>query len=172
MTCEEIFTKLINHMIEGIMTHEELANYYQFLGLPKYSKCHEKHYYEENKNYRKVYNYYIKTYNKMLKDIDVHIPEIIPDSWYQYSRHEVDMKTKQIAIQQGLEMWLNWETGTYDLFQKLYQELMKISKVHDAEIVKELICDVKEELEKIHQYKLNKISTNYDMIYIVEEQDK
>ena len=170
MTCTEIFTELVNHMVEGIMTHEELANYYQFLGLPKYSKCHEKHYYEENKAYRKIYNYYIKTYNKLLKNIRVNVPEVIPGSWYQYSREEVDMKTKQAAVKQGLETWLSWEKSTYELYQSLFQELMNLGKVKDAEMVKDLICDVKNELDDIQQYQLNKISTNYDMVYIIEEQ--
>ena len=34
-----------------------------------------------------------------------------------------------------------------------------------------IICDVKEELDEITQYHLNKLSTNYDMVYITEEQD-
>lgn len=170
MTCTEIFTELINHMVEGIMTHEELANYYQFLGLPCYSDCHEKHYYKENKSYRKVYNYYIKTYNKLLKNIRVDVPEVIPGSWYQYSRFDVDMKTKQAAVKEGLETWLSWETSTYELYQSLYKELINLGKIKDAEVVKDLICDVKHELDKIQQYQLNKISIDYDMTYIIDEQ--
>ncbi len=169
MTCEEIFTKLINHMVEGIMTHEELANYYQFLSLPYYSKCHEKHYYQENKSYRKIYNYYIRTYNKMLKNIKVDVPQVIPESWYQYTRYDVDIKTKQTAVQQGLDKWLKWETVTYELYQELYQELIQLNKIKDAEMIRDLIDDVKEELDNINQYKLNKMSTDYDMVYIIEE---
>lgn len=170
MTCVEIFTKIINRMVEGVMTHEELANYYQFLGLPAYSKCHEKHFFQENKSYRKIYNYYIKTYNSLIQNVNVVIPEVIPTSWYQYTRQDVDMKTKQTAVKQGLDMWLSWEIGTYELYQNLYQELIKINKINDAEMVKSLITDVKEEIDQIQQYKLNKIATNYDMVYIIEEQ--
>ena len=47
---------------------------------------------------------------------------------------------------------------------------MNLGKVKDAEMVKDLICDVKNELDDIQQYQLNKISTNYDMVYIIEEQ--
>lgn len=171
MTSEEIFLSAINHMVEGIMIHEELSNYYLFLGLPAYSKCHEKHYHKENKSYKKLYNYYIKTYNKLIPNIKVDVPEIIPKTWYQYSRQDVDMKTKQTSIKQGLEKWYKWETDTYNLYQKLYQESLKIDKVCDAMEFQKLICDVKEELDEITQYHLNKLSTNYDMVYIIEEQD-
>lgn len=170
MTCDEIFKKIINHMVEGLMVHEELSNYYLFLGLPKYAKCHEKHYFSENKTYKKFYNYYITTYNKLIPNIRVSVPEVIPQSWYQYVRQDVDMKTKQTAVKSGLEKWVEWEQDTYVLYQEMYKELIALNKVHDAIIVKELICDVKEELDNITQYHLNKLSTNYDMVYITEEQ--
>lgn len=171
MTCTEIFTELINHMVEGIMTHEELTNYYQFLGLPKYSECHEKHYYEENKSYRKIYNYYIKTYNKLLPNVRVNIPQIIPEAWFQHIRQDVDMKTKQTAIKEGLEYWLAWEKETYDLYQNLYQELIKLNKIGDAEELKCLIYDVQLEISEIEQYQLNKISINYNMSEIIKENE-
>lgn len=170
MTCEEIFSSAINHMIEGIMIHEELSNYYLFLGLPKYAKCHEKHYNLESKSYKKFYNYFIITYNKLLPNVKVVVPEVIPSSWYQYTRQDVDMKTKQNAVQKGIEKWVDWEQDTYTLYQTLHQELLKLNKVQDAKIFEELIADVKEELNDVYQYHLNKISTNYDMVYIVEEQ--
>lgn len=171
MTCDEVFKKIINHMVEGLMVHEELSNYYLFLGLPKYAKCHEKHYFFENKTYKKFYNYYITTYNKLIPNIKVSVPEVIPQSWYQYVRQDVDMKTKQTAVKAGLEKWVEWEQDTYVLYQEMYKELIALNKVHDAIIVKELICDVKEELDNITQYHLNKLSTNYDMVYIIEEQE-
>ena len=59
MTCEEIFSKITNHMVKGLMVHEQLSNYYEFLGLPCYSKCHDEHFMKESKMYRKMYHYYI-----------------------------------------------------------------------------------------------------------------
>ena len=44
MTREEIFTSLLNHMVKGLMVHDQMANYYDFLGLEEYKDCHEKHY--------------------------------------------------------------------------------------------------------------------------------
>ena len=78
---------------------------------------------------------------------------------------------QQNAVQQGLEKWVKWETATFALYQNLYQELIKIGKVRDAIEFKHLICDVKEELETATQYHLNKLSTNFDMVYIIEEQN-
>ncbi len=33
MTIEEIFSEISKHMIEGIMIHAQMADYYNFLGL-------------------------------------------------------------------------------------------------------------------------------------------
>lgn len=97
---------------------------------------------------------------------------MIPDSWYQYNSFDVDIKTKQSAIKQGLDAWYNWEKDTYHLYQELYFELIELHLVNDAEVVKKLVKDVKKELDNVSQYKLNKFSMNYDMTSIVEEQEK
>ena len=69
MTCEEIFTNLAEHQIKGMMVHEQLANYYDFLGLPGYRNCHEYHFMKERQqinnssaekgieNHRKLYDF-------------------------------------------------------------------------------------------------------------------
>lgn len=36
MTVDEIFSQIAGHMVEGLMTHAQLADYYNFLGLRGY----------------------------------------------------------------------------------------------------------------------------------------
>ena len=172
MTGEEVFYALTGHMLEGLMIHEQFIDYYDFLALPNYRKCHKKHYYAEDEAYRHINHYYIKTYNKLLPVHKFDQPEVIPSSWRQYTRQDVDMKTKQTAVKQGLEQWLSWEKDTLVFYQQLYQDLIMNNNVADAEEIKKLILDVQGEIHDITQYQLNKIATNYDMVYITEEQDK
>ena len=68
MTLEEIFAKVTQHMIIGLMFHSQMCDYFSFLGLKGYSKCHEYHYFEENNNYKKLCNYYITHHNKLVLD--------------------------------------------------------------------------------------------------------
>lgn len=171
MTCEEIFSKITNHMVKGLMVHEQLSNYYEFLGLPCYSKCHDEHFMKENKMYRKMYHYYIKTYNKLLPEVRFESPDIIPISWLKYSRQDVDIATKQSAVQRGLETWYNWEHDTLSLYEDLYNELLKLNEIASAQKVAHLICKVQKEIHEVTQYHLNKVSTGYDMVYIVDEQN-
>ena len=172
MTVKEIFEQLTNHMLEGIMIHEQFISYYEFLGLDGYARCHEHHYKQESESYRKIYHYFMSTYNMLLPEPRFPQPQIIPESWHKYTRQEVDLKTKQSAVQQGLERWISWEKDTYSFYQQLYLELINNNKLIDAEEIKCLIYDVKEELSKAEQYQLNKIATNYNMIDIIKEQKK
>ena len=52
MTVEEIFSKVSAHMIKGMMIHDQLASYYDFLNLHGFKRCHDYHYNKEAKAYR------------------------------------------------------------------------------------------------------------------------
>jgi len=79
MTTEDVFTQVAQRMVEGLMTHSQLADYFGFLGLDGYQECHTYHYFEENCNYKKIGRYYIEHFNKLLKDNPVKNPAIVPD---------------------------------------------------------------------------------------------
>jgi hypothetical protein len=170
MTVEEIFIDIINHLLKGVMVHDELANYYDFLALEGYSKCHEYHSIVENRTYRQVMRYYINRYNKFLPEPSVQPANIIPASWKGYTRQDVDVKTRQTAVKTGLEEWLKWEKNTKAFLQERYNNLTALNEIAAAEMVKKLIKDVDEELYSIEQYHLFKQAINYDMVSIINEQ--
>ena len=170
MTVEEIFSGLNAHMIKGMMIHEHLANYYDFLGLKGYKRCHEYHYLDESINHRKLNRYYINHFNKLIPESKIDDPDVIPDGWYRYTRQDVDSNTKRNAVKTGLEKWVMWERETKKLYERMYKELMDIDEVAAAMFVKGMICDVDCELKKAERYHLNKIATAYDIVDIIEEQ--
>lgn len=170
MTTEEIFKTILERMVKGLMVHEQLANYYDFLGLQGYRRCHEYHYIKENEGYRKMSHYYIKKYNMLMPEFRFDNPEIIPSSWYGYHRQEVDTKTKRQAVQDGLNEWVKWEGATCTLYEKMYKELIDIGEFAAAAKICELITEVEHELQTAEKYQLNKIAVDYDMNIIIEEQ--
>ena len=170
MTCEEIFTKLSGHMIKGLMVHEQLANYYDFLGLDGYRECHEYHFLKESLEYRKLCRYYVNHYNKLIPETEFENPEVIPESWYRYERKDVDISTKKNAIKQGLEMWVEWESESKRLYEDMYKEMMANGSVASAKFLSEYIADVDEELQTAVGYWISKESMGYDMSVIVSEQ--
>ena len=172
MTVEEIFKSLSAHMIKGVMTHEELADYYDFLGLKGYKRCHEYHAMSEMCGYRQLCRYYINHYSKLIPFIKIDQPEVIPDSWYSHVREDVDPSTKKNAVKNGLSAWLDWEKSTKDLYQQMYKELLDLGEVASANLIMTFVEDVDCELKKVERYMLNKMSTGFDMVGIMEEQSR
>lgn len=174
MTVREIYTKIATQMLKGIMIHQDLANYYDFLGLKGYKRCHEYHFLCETLNYRSLNRYFINHHN-MLISVDITqsaVSPVIPDSWYNHTRQDVDATTKRNAIKSGLDMWVTWERETKKLYEQMYKELLDIDEIASANKVCEFICDIDRELKKVERYQLNKESTGYDMSDIIHEQEK
>lgn len=170
MTPEEIFKDIAGHMIEGMMFHQQLSEYYEFLGLPGYAECHYYHYLDESCSYHDLCKYYIVHYNKLLPADELKDPKVIPSSWYKYTRIDVDPKTKRAGVQDGLERWVKWEQDTKTLYEKMYYELINLHEIAAAHEVKQLIKAVGKEIEKSQQYHLNKQATDYDIESIISEQ--
>lgn len=170
MEVQEIFDTLSEHMIKGIMIHESLANYYDFLGLKGYKRCHEYHYLQETCEHRGLCRYYINHYSKLIHEPRFEAPDVIPESWYSHVREDVDTSTKKNAIKNGLTMWRDWERETKHLYERMYKELLDKGEISAANKVNELICGVDKELKKVERYFINKESINYDMPTIIAEQ--
>ena len=170
MTANDIFSEIINHQIEGLMIHDQLSDYYGFLGLPKYRKEHEKHYKKESKAYRRITDYAVDHFNKLPRMGQIPNPNVIPDSWHNVNRDAVDANTMRTAVKSGLETWIKWEKDTKAFYQNKYAELISINEIAAAMIVGELISDVDEELKTAEMYHLWKKHSDYDAVSITEEQ--
>ena len=170
MTVSEIFSSLAEHLIKGMMTHEQFANYYKFLGLSGYAKCHEYHFMKETCAYRKLQRYYICHYNKLIPETEFSNPSVIPESWYGYTRQDVDSSTKKSGVKNGLIAWVEWEEETKKLYEQMYKELMELGEVASAQFLSEYVADVSCELMKAQGYLLNKSATGFDIGDIMSEQ--
>ena len=157
-------------MIKGMMIHENLANYYDFLGLGGYKRCHEYHFLLETCEYRSLQRYFINHYSMLIPDIRIDTPDVIPESWFNHVREDVDVNTKRSAVKSGLEMWRDWEKETKRLYEDMYKELMSLGEVSACNKVNELICGVDKELKKVERYVLNKQAIDYNMSSIISEQ--
>jgi hypothetical protein len=170
MTIEEIFAEISRHMIKGIMTHASLADYYDFLGLRGYKRCHEYHYLSETAEHRGLCRYFINHHNRLIPKTEFDSVAIIPNSWYAVTRDKVDNKTRYNAVQNGFTVWKNWEKDTKEFYCKMYKELIAIDEVAAAMKVKDYIADVDCELKTVERKMLELQAIDYDMECIVTEQ--
>lgn len=172
MTKEEIIGKLSSYMLKGIMIHEQLSDYYDFLSLHGYKRCHEYHMYKEMKMYRKLHRYFIDTYNMLIEEDAFENPDIIPNTWYRYKRQEVDANTKRSAVKTGIERWVSWEQETKAMFETMYEELMAINEVSAAQMLGKLLCDVDKELKWAERKHIDLVMVDYNISYILGEQER
>ena len=171
MTIDEIFSKLSSHMIQGMMTHEQLMNCYEFLGLSGYSACHEYHYLSETKGYIRLTQYKIKHYGTLIQNERVTDPEIIPATWIKGIREAVDPATRKEALSAAIDTWIDWEEQTKALYNECYAELMRLGDMAAADFILSYINDVEEEIVFAKEERIKKNAINFDIVSIVEEQD-
>lgn len=170
MVVEEIFTELKAHMLEGMVFHDQMARYYDFLNLKGYKRCHEYRYFEETLGYRRLCRYFMNHYHTFIPYAEMKDPKAIPDNWYRYTRQEVDNGTKRSAIKTGIEKWVSWEKETKHLYQEMYHELMNIGEVAAAQKIGCYVCDVDCELKHAERKHLDLEAIGYDLTTIVLEQ--
>ena len=151
----EIFADISAHQIKGLMVHSQLADYYRFLGLTKYADCHEHRYSDEICNWRKIAQYYVEHFNRLITEKQISNPDVIPSDWYGVSRQEVDSSTKRRAVEKGIKIWVDWETDTKKLYEEAFGELLALGEGSAAMRVKKCMCAVDCELADAQQYMLN-----------------
>lgn len=171
MSINEILSSLSTHMIQGTMVHEQLMNCYLFLGLEGYAACHEYHYLSESKGRIKLCKYAARHFSTVIKSGKVSDPEIIPSSWFDTYRENVNSQARKEAMRAALNEWLKWEEETLALYEECYSELLSNTKPSFSEFLVPYIKDVDEELAFIKEEILHKTAMDFDIVSILEEQD-
>lgn len=172
MTADEIFLKLNSHMIEGIMLHDQLASYYDFLDLPGYKRCHKYHAQHEMKARRKLLEYYTCHYGHSAPEVQAADPRVIPSNWSGHTRRDVDANTKRKAVREAFTKWYDWEKSTKELYQRAYKSLFELGEVAAALRIGKLIKDVDCELKDLENEAIKLTSLDYDLDFIYECQHK
>ena len=170
MTVEEIFKGLSVHNLKGVMIHQNMSDYFDFLNLKGYKRLQEHRAKEEMKSYRKLHRYYLSKYNKLIPEDKFDAPEIIPADWYKHTKQEVDTNTKRTSVKTAFNKWVEWEKETLDLYQKMYSELVGLGEIETSLEIGKCIKNVSEELEKARSMKINLDSLDYAIDCIIDEQ--
>lgn len=172
MAAGDIFAKLSQHMVQGIMFHEGMVDYYNFMNLPGYAACHCWHAKCEAKSRRALREWYIRHCGRLVPHHANSAQDVIPANWYNYTQMEVSPSDIQKAVRDGLEKWVEWETQTKAMYENAYSALMQEGHIAAACFVRDLVLDVSEELATAQRYLLNKKAGGYDIGAILSEQDK
>lgn len=170
MTVDEIFAKLNNHLLEGIMLHDQLASYYDFLNLPGYKRCHKYHAICEMKARRKLLEYYTCHFGQIAPEEQTTAPRVIPANWNGHTRKDVDGNTKRKAVKEGYSRWYEWEESAKELYERSYKELLELGEIAAAMEIGKLVKCASKELKHINREMLSLAAIDYDLSAICESQ--
>lgn len=163
------YEKAITRILDGVMFHEQMMLYYNFLGLNGYSTCHKYHYLSELNSYNSVLEYYINKYNKLIIVKPNTDTDIIPSSWYKFTKSDVEVSNIRSGVKTGLTKWLEWENGTLEVLKEIYVTVCK-EDVTFGVLLQALISDVEDEIKTINENMMKDKATDYDVILMMSEQ--
>lgn len=169
-TAEEIFAQIKNRQIAALMFHGQMADYFDFLSLRGYKRLHEYQYFAESAEFRHISRYFINHHGKLLPERFEGEINPIPAAWLTANRMAVGKSTKQKAVEDGFNMYREWESGTKATYERYAARLRELGNEADAIFVDGLVEDVDHELKCLDRVILDLISAGYDMVYIVESQ--
>lgn len=167
---EAIFSEINARMIAALMFHDQMSDYFDFLGMKGYKRLHEYQYFVESMERKKINQYYINHHNKLIPDTYSGQVAVIPENWQSANRISVGKSTKQKGIEDGFNQYHEWESETKNLYEHYSSRLREMGAVADAIVVEKLVEDVDKELKKLERIIIDLISSGYDMIYITESQ--
>lgn len=196
---QQLYSELINRMKQGVEMHEQLADYYNFLNLPGYQKCHEYQMLCELLTYRKAKDMYMKEYNQLVQPNYMsgllnmgnnmgqngqqmsgnsgsngnynYAENVIPQNWYKYTRYDVDSGTKRNGVKEGFKKWLDYEKETKQFLTQMADKLHQLNEREAARKLDYLIDHVEKEIEQAEEKMISLESDGYDMSYILQQQE-
>lgn len=169
-SAESIFSEINARMIAALMFHDQMSDYFDFLGMKGYKKLHEYQYFTESLERKRLNQYYINHHNKLIPDIYSGQVAVIPENWQTANRISVGKSTKQKGIEDGFNQYHEWEAETKSLYEHYYMKLREMGAVVDTIMVEKLVEDVDDELKELERIIVDLISSGYDMVYITESQ--
>lgn len=167
---ESIFSEINARMIAALMFHDQMSDYFDFLGMKGYKRLHEYQYFSESMERKKINQYYINHHNKLIPNTYSGQVAMIPENWQTANRISVGKSTKQKGIEDGFNQYHDWEAETKSLYEHYSSRLREMGAVVDAIMVEKLVEDVDNELKKLERIIVDLISSGYDMVYITESQ--
>lgn len=169
---EAVYSDINEHMCKALAFHEQLADYFCFLGLQGFKRMLEYQYMKECAEKRKLHKRYINIHHRVIPFRQVTLPQFIPSDWSRFTTDSIDDSVIPKFVRSALNQYKDWEEKTKELYKEQCAILMDANMVTDYEFVKELVGDVEKELKKIHRLIENLNGTGYDVNMVHGVQDK
>ena len=167
----EVFNDISRHLIKQLMFHEQWADIFDFLNMRGFKRQQEYYFLLSNAKLRGVHRYAINHTGKLIRDLEIENIKEIPESWYNYSKQDVDNNTRKQYIKDIFAKWVSWLRDTKQMYQDKFKTLTDNKYIACANKVNDLIKKVDKELKYISRQMLEYQSVDWDLQYLVWKQD-
>lgn len=170
-SAKEVYSAICSRQVVALMFHDEMADFFDFLGLYGFKQMHECQYCKESDERRHLKNFYMQQHNRILMQDDVEPVEVIPSDWNKYTRMDVTVPVRKQAVQRAVEQYRAWEVETKALYERCAYYLLEWHMISDFNKINGLIEDVSCELKCLEKLCLQLKAMDYDPGYIESIQE-
>lgn len=171
MRVNDVFSRIHDRQIEGVMLHHALGMYFEFVGLSGFAEMQNERMKNEDACMVKLEKYFIKHYNMLLNPNELTIREYAPEKWYELDRFDFGKTDKEDAVKSFVEMWVEWESASKKTFEIAFGDLNDLREFAGAMFVKKIVCEVDYELAFAEELYLELMGVNFDFMRVQEIDD-
>lgn len=135
------------------------------------SATHNEHY-EESIGKRKLHKKVLDIHNKLIPIKGHEKPEVIPKEWYSHTRMDIDDSVLTKFVRSAMKQYKEWEEETKKFYEAVCCVFYEKGWLIDYNLMMCYLEDVQYELKKIYRMCEELNGTGYDVLYIVEIQNK
>lgn len=171
MSVKEIFSNLSAHMLKGIMFHNDMADYFNFMGYKGFKRMQEYAFICENLEYRRLNRYAINHLGALIPKTNTSAETHIPSALYTMSRENMDSNAHKNALEIIFDAWCSWEYETKKYYERLYNELFELNEIACCEYLMCLIDKVDKEQKIVDDLRVKLKSVDYNLECVLSMQE-
>jgi len=169
----EIMNCIYKHKMDGVIFHQSMADFYDFMRLIGFKDWQHHQFEEELGELEDMQTKYISMTHMLLSaEGEVFKNEVIPETWYEQSNMGIDAEEIKKQVKGSLHLYMDWEEKTKALYLEKHNKLIELKEYHAASAVREMAEDVAAEIEFLEEVIMELESVVYSPEYIHSMQER
>lgn len=168
MNEKDIFADVLRNVLEGLMFHNQMIMYFDYLGLTGFADLQRQRFKDENQEMVSLQRYYVECYGLIPNEANVEARNYIPPEWWEDDRTLITAERKREFVKFGIETWRDWEVKSKARYSKAYFDLDGVRDAGATERLGILVQHVERELRYVSGLMTKLRGCDYDMIAMVE----
>lgn len=168
MSEKDIFADVLRNILEGLMFHNQMIMYFDYMGLTGLADLQRCRFRDENKEMMHLQRYFVECYGTVPNEANVEARNYIPMEWQSDDRALLRAEQKRDFVKFGIETWKDWEDKSKARYSKAYFDLSDVQDAGGTERLGLLVQSVEQELRYVSGLMDRLRGCDYDMIAVVE----